>query len=171
MNEELKHLKEAHTRKTNYLEARLWILEILVGRLLRPTTKVDFTEKEIIDLAGRQWPATKRFEEMREAVRQVLGHVLAHAEEDNQESHFMIGTDLRIHETRRELIAFQIRSKRQPYSDPEKWYMSVAEMMEPVAQISPVFYLRADDAEDLARNLLKIAEDSRRACDSSDDET
>ena len=79
--------------------------------------------------------------------------------------HFITATLLDLHGKRPELIAFQIRSKRQLHSNPEKWYMSIEEMFELKEHPSPIYYLRADDAEKLARNLLEAAVESRQKID------
>ena len=47
----------------------------------------------------------------------------------DNEPHFVIRTELSVSEIRPELIEFRIFSKRQLRSNPEKWYMSVEEML------------------------------------------
>ena len=84
------------------------------------------------------------------------------------EPHFITRYGLHVSkDCRPELIAFRIWSKRQLCSNPEKWYMSVEEMLEENERLSPLFYLQAHHAESLAQMLLDAAQDSRNACDAS----
>ena len=88
---------------------------------------------------------------------------------DDREPHFIIQHELRVCRLHPQLLSFRILSKRQPHSNREKWYMSVAEMMEETAHESPVYFLQAKHAVALARNLLNAVGDSEKACASSAD--
>ena len=84
------------------------------------------------------------------------------------EPQFLIRAELSIPlPSRPELIAFRIYSKRQRDPNPQRWYTSVEEELEPQEISSPLYLLHPNAAEDLARNLLAITEDSRKASDSS----
>ena len=85
-----------------------------------------------------------------------------------EEPHFVTRYGLHVpKDCRPELIAFRIWSKRQLRSNPEKWYLSIEEMLEENEHSSPLFFLQASHAESLAQMLLDAARDSRNACDSS----
>ncbi len=66
---------------------------------------------------------------------------------------------------RPELISFRLWSKRQPRSNPQKWWLSVEEMLEKKQHESPHYLLQNHHAESLAQSLLKVAAESRQAYD------
>ena len=87
---------------------------------------------------------------------------------DFPEPQFIVRTELIIpNPSRPEVISFRIYSKVQRSPNPQRWYTSVEEELEPQEICSPLFVLHADGAEDLARNLLEIAGESRDFYDSS----
>lgn len=86
----------------------------------------------------------------------------------HEEPHFVTRYGLHVSaDCRPELISFRIWSKRQLRSNPEKWYLSVEEMLEEDEHLSPLFYLQPRHAETLARELLEVARKSREASDSA----
>lgn len=83
----------------------------------------------------------------------------------DDEPQFVVRTELSLHPMRPDIIVFQLWSKEQHSSNPEKWYMSVAEFLEKTERQAPDFLLNAEGAESLAQDLLNVAAASRRALD------
>ena len=82
-------------------------------------------------------------------------------DEKPNEPQFIVSFELYLHPSRPDLIVFRICSMLQRSPNPQRWYTSVEEELEPREIGSPLFLLPVKGAEDLAQNLLKVAKESR----------
>jgi len=79
----------------------------------------------------------------------------------DSEPRFVVKSILKTHDKHPGVILFRLASKAQPRSNPQQWYKSVEEFLEPEESWSPLFVLKADQAVALARDLLNAAHDSQ----------
>ena len=88
--------------------------------------------------------------------------------ESDLEPQFVVEFEINVPESRPGLLAFRIRSKPQPHSNPQQWYKSVAEMMDDQEYESPVFVVKASYAVQVAQDLMEASRRSQDAYDSQE---
>ena len=84
------------------------------------------------------------------------------------EPQFVVRTAIGTHPKHPTYLACQIHSKVQRPSNPDKWYMSVAEFLEPEVYESPVFLMQVKDAAEFAKSLLRAVDECQRWSDEAD---
>ena len=77
-----------------------------------------------------------------------------------QEPHFIVMAEIKTTDERKDLIAFQLTTKRQLGSNPSEPSLPVSEFLEPDSHLSPVYLLTNEGAANFARELLDTVGES-----------